>query len=152
MLPVPGQPIPHGCAVVLKDCTLGESERELRRRLARHVGHIVRVPEIVRYHPPRSNQQNRTVRGLWMPIILDEKGYYPHDKDYVYDQIKLAIGWTEDRVDKHTGEVHKVPRPTATLDTAEYSKFMEIFRAYVEDVDSGFGILLPDPDPTLARI
>ncbi len=87
-----------------------------------------------------------------MPIILEEKGYFPHDSDYVYGQIKMAIGWTEPRTDKATGETVMVPRPTANLDTAGYSEFMRIFRAYVEDQDTGFGILLPDPDSTMARI
>jgi hypothetical protein len=152
MLHVPGQPIPRGCAVVLKDCTFGGMEKDFRGSLGHHVGHIVKVPKIERWYKPRTIQQNKTVRGLWMPIILKELGHYPHDARYVYDSIKIAIGWTEPRTNPKTGEVTNVPAPTAHLDTEGYSGFMKIFRAYVEDQDSGFGILLPDPDPTMARI
>ena len=87
-----------------------------------------------------------------MPIIIEELGYRPHDTEYVYQSIKVKIGWTEDVVNKLTGEVKKLPRPTADCDTAEYSRFMELFRAFVEDADTGFGIHLPDPDPLMARI
>lgn len=152
MKPKPGQPIPHGYAVVTPQCTLGGAEQAFRQSLARHIGHIVKVPEIKRYSPPRSNQQNKTVWGLWMPIIIEEMGYRPHDTRYVYDSLKMRIGWTEERVNKLTGEVKKLPRATADCDKAEYSKFMELFRAYVEDQDTGLGVLLPDPDPNLARI
>ncbi len=100
----------------------------------------------------RSIQQNKTVRGYWLPIVLEELGYRPHDAQYVYDMIKMKIGWTEERVNKTTGEVTLVPRPTADLDTKGYAGFMEIWRAFVEDADVGFGIILPDPDSTMARI
>lgn len=152
MKPVPNKPLPNGCAVVEKDCTFGGMETDFRRSLGRHVGHVVRIPEIKRWYKPRTNQQNRTVRGYWMPIILLEQGYYPHDAEHVYNEIKMRIGWTEDRVNKLTGEIVKFPRPTANLDTAGYSEFMRLFRAYVEDPDTGLGILLPDPDPSMARI
>jgi len=152
MKPKPNQTIPQGFAVVTPQCTLGDAEQAFRLSLARHVGHIVKVPEIKRWTPPRSSQQNRTVRGFWMPIILEEMGYHPHDAQYVYDHIKIKIGWTEDRVNKLTGEVKKLPRPTADCDTATYAEFMERFRGFVEDQDAGLGILLPDPNPMMARI
>lgn len=148
----PGKTIPQGCAVVTPQCTFGEQEEAFRRSLARHVGHVVRVPEIKRYSPPRSNQQNRTVRGLWMPIIIEELGYRPHDSEYLYQSLKVKIGWTENVVNKLTGEVKKMPRPTANCDKAEYAEFMERFRSFVEDADTGLGILLPDPNPLNARI
>lgn len=116
------------------------------------MGHIVRLPEVKRWQKPRSNQSNRLVRGFWMPIILDELGYRPHDAEYVYQSIKVKIGWTDDVVNKITGEVKKLPRPTAHLPQDEYSHFVEIFRAFVEDDIDGFGIRLPDPDPSMARI
>lgn len=152
MKPKPNQTIPQGCAVVAPDCSLGDAERAFRQSLARHVGHIVKVPEIKRWTPPRSNQQNRTVRGFWMPIILEELGYRPHDAEYLYQSIKVKIGWVDEVVNKITGEVKKMPRPTADCDTATYAEFMERFRAFVEDADSGLGILLPNPDPMMARI
>lgn len=120
--------------------------------LARHIGHIVKVPEIKRYSPPRSNQQNRAVRGVWVPIIIEELGYSPHDAEWVYQNIKMKIGWVREVVNKMTGEVKKLPKPTAGSTKEEYSEFMQAFRAYVEDPDTGLGILLPDLDSNLARI
>jgi hypothetical protein len=151
MKPTPNQSIPSGCAVVTPQCTFGDMETAFRRSMGRHVGHIVKVPKIERWYKPRTNQQNRTVKGLWMPIILEELGFHPHDEKYVYDMIKIAINWTEPRTNPKTGEVTMVPKPTAHLDTDGYSGFMRIFRAYVEDQDSGLGILLPEPDSMMAR-
>ncbi len=125
--------------------------QETLKAYARFPSKVIEVG-VKRYFQKRSNQQNRTVRGPWMKIILEEKGYFPHDADYVYGQIKMAIGWTEDRVDKATGLVTKVPAPTAPLNTVEYAEFMRLFRGYVEDQDTGFGIRLPDPDSTKAKI
>ncbi len=127
------------------------AKEETLKAYAQFPGKVIEVV-VKRYFKKRSNQQNKTVRGKWMEIILLEKGYFPHDAEYIYGQIKMAIGWTEDRVDKVTGLVTKVPAPTAHLNTVEYSEFMRIFKGYVEDVDTGFGIRLPDPDSTKARI
>ncbi len=127
------------------------AKAETLKAYARFPGKVIEV-EVKQHFKKRSNQQNRTVRGFWMPIILKEQGYYPHDAEYVYNQIKIAIGWTEPRVNEKTGEETMVPRPTAKSNTAEYAEFMRIFRGYVEDQDRGFGIILPDPDSTKARI
>lgn len=118
-----------------------------RRELARHCGKSITY-EIKRYQKPRSNQQNRAVMGFWMGIILQELGYHEHEKDAVYQAIKAKC-WAKEEVNKKTGEVMPIGRSTRDLDTAEYSKFMESFRACVKDF---FGIHLPDPVRSLAYI
>ncbi len=127
------------------------SERAIEETLkayARFPGKVIDVDPKV-YHPPRSNQQNKTVMGFWAKIILKELGNSPHEWDGVYHFIKLKC-WYEDKVNPKTGEVFRVEKPTKNLDTWEYSKeFMEAFRFFVLDF---FGIVLPDPNPERARI
>jgi len=97
----------------------------------------------------RSDQQNKTVMGLWLDLILDELGYEQSDKAYVYGLIKIEMGWVENRVNKRTGVVTTVPRETKNLNTPEYSKFMEDFARHMAINHS---IVLPDPNPLAATI
>ncbi len=100
----------------------------------------------------RSIQQLRGIRGTWVPYITDHEGYPDHDNNYVYQSIKVAIGYYENKVNLTTGEVEKVAVRTGGFDMDEFSAFMKAFRDYVEDVDTGLGIRLPDLDPMKARI
>lgn len=96
----------------------------------------------------RSNSQNNTVRGVWMPIIMEEEYGLPYTKEEeqrVYDGIKIEMEWTIDKVNRKTGEIRKFPRDTHDLDVAPYSAWMENFARHVA---VNHGIFLPDPDPT----
>lgn len=97
----------------------------------------------------RSNQQNKTVMGLWMDQILDEWGFEVTEKDRIYGDLKIEMGWTVDRVNKKTGEVKAFPKETKTLDTPAYSDFMEKFARHMAIEHQ---IVLPDPMAELARI
>lgn len=121
-----------------------EHAKELARFFAGNINRRV-VVDLKRWHPVRSNQQNKAVMGYWMSIIMEELGNRAHDKDSLYYAIKGECFYIE-HVNKKTGAILKEPRKTSNLDTAEYSKFMETFRAYVLDF---FGIFLPDPIRTL---
>ncbi len=97
----------------------------------------------------RTNQQNRTVMGLWMGIILKELGYGLHEKDNVYYGIKAKCWYTES-VNEQTGEVLNIPRATRDMNKGDYSKeFMFAFQHFVFDF---FGITLPDPETERAKI
>ncbi len=100
----------------------------------------------------RSLQQLRGLMGVWMATILESLGYGAHDKDFVYQEIKIAIGYCEPKAIPGTGEQKKVPVRTSGFDKDKYRKFMDDFQRYVEDVDTGLGIRLPDLDPMKARI
>lgn len=105
-------------------------------------------PQVLR--SKRSNQQNKTVMGLWMDIILESLGYEQEDKPYIYGQLKIAIGWFEERVNKKTGLITKVPKPTADLDAPTYSeKIMAPIQRYVA---INYEINLPDPEKAMAVI
>ena len=100
----------------------------------------------------RTLQQLKGLRGKWMAVILKELGYGAHDSDYIYQQIKIACGYYEKKVNPVTGEVEKIPMRTGGFTKEKFREFMEAFRRYVEDSDTGFGILLPDFDPAKAVI
>ncbi|MGH7198871.1 MAG: hypothetical protein ACREH5_09070 [Candidatus Omnitrophota bacterium] len=102
-----------------------------------------------RVYDKRSDQQNRTVMGLYMDQILEELGYEPEDKLYIYGLLKIESGYFEERVNTKTGEVVKVPKKTRDFDTAKYTKFMDDF---VRNATKRHNIVLPDPVAELARI
>lgn len=136
-------------AKVLPDCTLGESaEKAFRRELARHVGYTVVISDIKRYQAPRSNQQCRLVMGFYMKIILKEAGYGPHEKEAVYQGIKLQC-WYKEVINEKTGQVLRIPKSTRDLDKPEYSKFIQVFKDFVWDF---FGIMLPEADAAMAML
>lgn len=104
------------------------------------------------FEEPRNHKQLRGLMGRWMGVILKELGNHPHEKDYIYGKIKVACGYYIEMTDPITGEVERVPIRTRGFSKAKYSQFMKDFQAFVEDVDAGFGIRLPDLDPTMSRI
>ena len=100
----------------------------------------------------RSNQQNRTLMGFWMPLIMEEEYGTPYTEAEmlkVYGEIKMEMNWTIDKVNKKTGEVRKFPRDTHDLDSGAYTAWMEDFARHIA---AEHNIFLPDPDPAKARI
>lgn len=98
----------------------------------------------------RSRKQNDTVRGVWIPMIMKEEYGEPYTKaeaQKVYDDIKVEMEWTVDKVNRKTGEVRKFPRDTHDLESGPYSQFMEMFARYIA---VNHGIFLPDPKPELS--
>ncbi len=99
----------------------------------------------------RSVQQNRTVWGPWMDMIMKENYGEPFTKEeklVVYNEIKMAIGWTVEKVNRKTGEVKDFPRPTKGESPAGYSHFMELVARYAAVT---LGIVLENPKRELAR-
>lgn len=121
--------------------------KELARFFASNINRKL-VIDAKRWHPVRTNQQNKAVLGFWMSIILKELGYEEYEREAVYYAIKEKC-WNQEHVCKDTGQVFTFARKTSNLDTLEYSIFMEKFRAFVRDF---FNIHLPDPVKTLAMI
>ena len=97
----------------------------------------------------RTEQQNKVTMGLWMDLILEELGYEPTDKDWIYGVLKLEMGYCEDRINKRTGEKISVPKKTRDLDKVAYSKFMEDF---ARNMAVNHEITLPDPVAAMAVI
>ncbi len=121
--------------------------KELARFFASNINRKL-VIDGKRWHPVRSNQQNRAVLGYWMSIILKELGYEEYEREAVYYAIKEKC-WFQEHVCKETGQTFTFARKTSNLDTMEYKIFMETFRSFVRDF---FNIHLPDPVKSLALI
>ena len=102
--------------------------------------------ELKRWHPKRSNEQRDFVMGVWMPIILNELGYFPHESERVYNECKRDF-WYEERTSK-SGIVTRIIKKTRENNTKEYMDFMEAFRGWAWDVHQ---IELPDPDFTKSK-
>ncbi len=93
---------------------------------------------------PRNHKQLKGLMGEWMGTVLESLGYSAHDKDYVYESIKVACGYYEEKTNPVTGQVERVAIRTRGFSKKRYSQFMTDFRAYVEDRDTGLGIRLKD--------
>ena len=87
--------------------------------------------------------------GVYMDIILDELGYEKSDMLYIYNRLKIEMGYTEDRINKKTGQLTKVPKQTRDLDKHQYAEWMELFS---RNVAVNHGINLPPPEKALAVI
>lgn len=102
------------------------------------------------WRPTRSNQQNRAWFGIVVKLFCERMGYRfssERDKRYVHEQILIAIGWTEPGRDVH-GQLQQRPKDTHDLDTAEFSDLYN--RA--QELGAQMDIVIPDPDPELAKI
>ena len=122
--------------------------KALAPELLRHCGRDV-LNETRRVVGKRSGQQLKTIMGYWMSIILEELGYHHNDLEYIYGQIKMGMGFTENRVNRKTGQVHKVPKLTRDLPKDEYSTFMADFQDYILHK---MQIVLPPPERVMARL
>lgn len=131
-----------------KDGNLDSAFKRLSPELLRDCGFDVDVV-IKRVAAHRSGQQNKAVMGFWMSMILEETGYHANDRDYIYNQIKIGMGFTEERVNTKTGELRKVPKETRGLKKDDYSRFMADFSDYILH---NFNIALPPPDRLKAVI
>lgn len=133
---------------VNRDLTLSpEGEKVLRETLARHVERNVSI-EIKRHYEKRTDQQNKTVMGLWLDLICDELGYPRYEREKVYNWIKSEC-WYE-MVEGTKGTVKmKFPKETKNLTIPEYAVFMRTFQQFVEEF---LHIILPNPNPHLAKI
>ncbi len=109
-------------------------------------------PPCKRVTKVRSGQQNKAVMGFWMDLIMREEYGVPYTKaefNKTYDDLKIEMGWTLDKVNLKTGEVRKFPKPTHDLDGPKYSEWMEQFARHVA---ANHGINLPPPEKAMAVI
>ncbi len=100
---------------------------------------------------PRRRKQNDTVRGIWLPIIMEELYGSPYTKEeaqQVYNELKMEMEWVVEKVNKKTGEVRLFPKDTHDLESGLYSQWMEMF---ARNVAMNHQIFLPDPKPELSK-
>lgn len=107
------------------------------------------VVQLFFYQNPRSNEQNRYLNGVAVPLLCDATGYDPDDiREYLNG---TYFGWKEKRVPGK--RIVQVPiRTTTTDEDGEYNPlstqaFAE-YIAFVQRFGAEHGINIPDPDPT----
>lgn len=102
--------------------------------------------EIKRQRRGRTNNQNEWLWGCVYPILLDallDAGWEFVSVEQVHEFFKKQFA-NEKVVNYHTGEIVEVPRSTATMDTQQFSMYIELLREYAEEF---LGTTIPSPDP-----
>ena len=107
------------------------------------IAYITDLPEGKRYHVRVSlKREKRTVDQnslywLWIACIMDETG---NEKEFLHEFFKgKFLGYHEREV---FGQVVKTPKTTTTLDTKQFTNYLEEIRAFAA---AELGIVLPDP-------
>lgn len=108
------------------------------------IAYIGKLPEGKRYHVRISlKREKRTVDQnslywLWIACIMDETG---NEKEFLHEFFKgKFLGYHERVV---FGQVVKTPKTTTTLDTKQFTNYLEEIRVFAA---AELGIVLPDPE------
>jgi Zn/Cd-binding protein ZinT len=93
----------------------------------------------------RTLNQNDWLWGCVYPILLDgllDAGWEFTSVEQVHEFFKKQMA--QDKVvNYHTGEVMEIPKSTATMDTQQFSMYIDALRSYAEDF---LNVTIPDPD------
>lgn len=107
--------------------------------------------EIKKQRRGRTLNQNGYLWGCVYPILLDgllEAGWEFTSLEQVHEFFKKQIAL--DRVvNRHTGEIVQIPKSTATMDTQQFTAYVEALRDYAHDF---LGVTIPDPDRNWKQI
>lgn len=100
---------------------------------------------VTRQRRGRTLNQNDWLWGCVYPILLDgllEAGWEFTSVEQVHEFFKRQMA--NDRVvNYHTGEIVEIPRSTATMDTQQFSMYVEKLREYAEEF---LDVTIPPPD------
>lgn len=100
---------------------------------------------VTRQRRGRTLNQNDWLWGCVYPILLDgllEAGWEFTSVEQVHEFFKKQMA--NDRVvNYHTGEIVEIPRSTATMDTQQFSMYVEKLREYAEEF---LNVTIPPPD------
>lgn len=101
--------------------------------------------EVKKQRRGRTLNQNDYLWGCVYPILLDgllDAGWEFTSVEQVHEFFKKQIA--HDRVvNRHTGEIVEIPASTATMDTQQFSAYVDTLRDYAEEF---LGITIPNPD------
>ena len=102
------------------------------------------------YRETRSSQQNRAFYGLAVKAFCEHMGYRfanQRDKEFVKGQILEGIGWYEIAKGIDGKPKHKI-KPTSNMSTQAFSEMYEA----IQQLGAEYGVVVPDPDWTMAKI
>ena len=101
--------------------------------------------EVKKIRKPRTNDQNGWLWGCIYPMLLDallDAGWEFVSVEQVHEFFKAQM--TADKVvNKQTGEIIEFPKSTATMDTQQFSVYVDALRAYAEDF---LNVTIPEPN------
>lgn len=93
----------------------------------------------------RTLNQNDWLWGCVYPILLDgllDAGWEFTSVEQVHEFFKKQMA--QDKVvNYNTGEIVEIPKSTATMDTQQFSMYIDALRAYAEDF---LNITIPEPN------
>ncbi len=100
---------------------------------------------ITKQHKGRTLNQNDWLWGCVYPILLDgllDAGWEFTSIEQVHEFFKKQMA--QDKVVNFTtGEIVEIPKSTATMDTQQFSMYVNALRAYAEDF---LNVTIPKPD------
>lgn len=100
---------------------------------------------IVKQRKGRTLNQNEWLWGCVYPILLDgllEAGWEFTSVSQVHEFFKKLMA--QDRVVNYeTGEIVELPKSTATMDTQQFSTYIDKLREYAEEF---LNVTIPEPD------
>lgn len=98
----------------------------------------------------RTLNQNEWLWGCVYPILLDgllEAGWEFTSVEQVHEFFKKLLA--QDRVVNYsTGEIVEIPKSTATMDTQQFSTYVDKLREYAEEF---LNVTIPTPDKDWRR-
>lgn len=93
----------------------------------------------------RTLNQNDWLWGCVYPILLDgllDAGWVFTSVEQVHEFFKKQMA--QDKVVNYsTGEIVEIPRSTATMDTQQFSMYVDALRAYAEEF---LNVTIPEPN------
>ena len=93
----------------------------------------------------RTLNQNDWLWGCVYPILLDgllDAGWEFTSVEQVHEFFKKQMA--QDKVVNYsTGEIVEIPRSTATMDTQQFSMYVDALRAYADEF---LNVTIPEPD------
>lgn len=100
---------------------------------------------ITKQHKGRTLNQNDWLWGCVYPILLDgllDAGWEFTSIEQVHEFFKKQMA--QDKVVNFTtGEIVAIPKSTATMDTQQFSMYVDALRAYADDF---LNVTIPEPD------
>lgn len=100
---------------------------------------------ITKQRKGRTLNQNDWLWGCVYPILLDgllDAGWEFTSVEQVHEFFKKQMA--QDKVvNYNTGEIVEIPKSTATMDTQQFSMYIDALRAYAEDF---LNITIPEPN------
>ena len=100
---------------------------------------------ITRQRRGRTLNQNEWLWGCVYPILLDgllEAGWEFASLEQVHEFFKKQMA-LDKVVNYHTGEIVGIPMSTATMDTQQFSVYIDKLREYAEEF---LNVTIPSPD------